>query len=482
MRKNAFSAKIFDSLVPSDKVTAKERFFGFFFGPSGALVLNMALGTYLTVYYTDVLRLGALYGGAFLVILPIVSKILDAISGLIMGQLIEKTRTKQGKARPWLLISAPLTLISGIMLFAVPNGVSDLIKAIWVAVSYNLYYSVAHQMYNTSHSLMMPLSSTNTTSRDKTAVFTNVGSIFVPGTFIAIVIPMFLLPVMGVDGKMWLTVFGIFSAVAFPCILIEYYFTRERVTENARFRRDDKTAGIKTQIKTVLGSKYFVMFLINALIVGVFTGVSNVSKLYYCRYVLSDYVGGDRVYTIFNAVGQAPIGLGCLFAVPLMKKLGKRNSVLFGSILAIIGICVALTTPRDLKTVIIGMLVYAVGYIPYTYMSSAIMADCLDHVEYKSGARFDGFAVSLYSVVVTIASGVGQGLFNFMLTHFNYLPPVDGEYFVQSESVKSALVFMEFGGILIGLVSTLLFMLLYKLDKEMPTIKAEMAKRKEIAE
>ena len=482
MRKNAFSAKVFDSLVQSDKITARERFFGFFFGPSGALVLNMALGTYLTVFYTDVLRLGALYGGAFLVILPIVSKILDALSGLIMGQLIEKTRTKQGKARPWLLISAPLTLISGIMLFAVPYGASDLIKAIWVAVSYNLYYSVAYRMYNTSHSLMMPLSSTDTSSRDKNAVYANIGGLFIPGTFVAIIIPMFLLPLMGVDGKTWLTVFGLFSAVAFPCILIEYYFTRERVTESATFIEDKKNANLKEQIASVLKSKYFVAYIINALIVGIFSGMADISRLYYCRYVLSDYVGGDRVYTIFNVVGQAPIGLGVVFVMPLMKKFGKRNSVLFGSVLAIIGMCIALTAPMNLKTVIIGMLVYAVGYIPYMYMSSAIMADCLDHVEYKSGARFDGFAVSLYSVVVTIAGGIGQGLFNFMLTHFNYLPPVDGEYFVQSESVKNALVFMEFGGMLIALLSTLVFMLLYKLDKEMLAIKAEMSKRKEIVE
>lgn len=126
MKGAAFSAKIFNSRTNKEKITTKERLFGFLFGPSGALTLNMVIGSYLTVYYTDVLRLGSLYGGIFLAALPLVSKILDSISALIIGQLIERTKTVQGKARPWLLISAPLMLVAGILIVSVPETAGDL--------------------------------------------------------------------------------------------------------------------------------------------------------------------------------------------------------------------------------------------------------------------------------------------------------------------------------------------------------------------
>lgn len=86
------------------------------------MLLNAVLATYLNVYYTDVLKLTTVWGGAFLTVFPIVSKIIDAITNVVMGYIIDHTKTAQGKARPWLLLSAPLLTITGILLFVVPSG------------------------------------------------------------------------------------------------------------------------------------------------------------------------------------------------------------------------------------------------------------------------------------------------------------------------------------------------------------------------
>lgn len=103
-------------------------------GPAGTLLLNAVLATYLNVYYTDVLNLTPLWDGLFLTIFPIVSKVIDAITNVVMGQVIDRTRTKQGKARPWLFLSAFLVPLTAILLFTVPEG-SDSMKAIWVMIS-----------------------------------------------------------------------------------------------------------------------------------------------------------------------------------------------------------------------------------------------------------------------------------------------------------------------------------------------------------
>ena len=142
--------KFFDSRVKSAEVKASEKWLGYLLGPAGALLLNAVLATYLNVYYTDVLNLTGIWGGMFLMIFPIVSKVVDAFTNIYMGYIIDRTKTKQGKARPWLLLSAPLVSITGILLFTVPTG-NQTLQIIWIMISYNLFYSFAYTIYYMSH-------------------------------------------------------------------------------------------------------------------------------------------------------------------------------------------------------------------------------------------------------------------------------------------------------------------------------------------
>lgn len=105
---NRLDSPLLQSRVKSDDVQKSEKWLGYLLGPAGALLLNAVLATYLNVYYTDVLNLTSLWGGAFLAVFPIVSKVIDAITNVVMGYIIDRTKTSQGKARPWLLLSAPL--------------------------------------------------------------------------------------------------------------------------------------------------------------------------------------------------------------------------------------------------------------------------------------------------------------------------------------------------------------------------------------
>lgn len=162
--------RVFNSRIKSKNVTAKEKWIGYLLGPVGALLLNAVLASYLNIYYTDVLKLTSVWGGLFLTLFPLISKVVDAITNVLMGYIIDCTKSKQGKARPWLLLSAPLIAITGVLLFVVPNG-STTFQAIWVMISYNLFYSFAFTIYNMSHSLMVPLSTRNTLQRGGLSVF-----------------------------------------------------------------------------------------------------------------------------------------------------------------------------------------------------------------------------------------------------------------------------------------------------------------------
>lgn len=96
-RRSLLERRAFQSKIHSEDVKPAEKWLGYLLGPAGALLLNAVLATYLNVYYTDVLKLTGLWGGAFLVVFPIVSKIIDAVTNVIMGYIIDRDPHESGQ-------------------------------------------------------------------------------------------------------------------------------------------------------------------------------------------------------------------------------------------------------------------------------------------------------------------------------------------------------------------------------------------------
>ena len=324
------------SLVRSDTVTKKEKWLGYLLGPAGALLLNAVLATYLNVYYTDVLKLTPLWGGVFLTVFPIVSKVIDAITNIVMGQVIDRTRTKEGKARPWLLLSAPLVTITAILLFTVPEG-SDTVKAIWVMISYNLFYSFAYTIFNMSHNLMVPLSTRDGTARGGLSVFNQITTIMMSGILVALVFPMVIMPMIGVDKSKWITLMSILAIIALPLTLLEYFFTKERVTEeNAGKEQEKSQLTFSQQIRILFTDKYMVLMYVYFLVYTIGTTLKNLGLVYYCNYVLGTYNDGITQMLV-SVIGGVPMGIGIFAVWPLAKKFGKRNVTMMGFVLYAIG-------------------------------------------------------------------------------------------------------------------------------------------------
>lgn len=279
------------SRITKDDVTAKEKWLGYLLGPAGALLLNAVLGTYLNVYYTDVLKLTTVWGGAFLTVFPIVSKIIDAVTNVVMGYIIDHTKTSQGKARPWLLISAPLLTISGVLLFVVPSG-NQTLQIVWVMLSYNLFYSFAFTIFNMSHNLMVPLSTRNTEQRGSLSVFNQIATIMMSGILVALLFPMVIMPMLGVDKSKWIVTMCILSAIALPLTLLEYYFTKERVTLENADKDDEEKIPYKNLLKAIFTDKYMLLILGYFLIYTVGVQFKNLGLVYYCNYVLGTYNDG----------------------------------------------------------------------------------------------------------------------------------------------------------------------------------------------
>ncbi|MFE1396995.1 MFS transporter [Nocardiopsis dassonvillei] len=470
---------LWNSRARSPEVGRAEAWLGYLIGPSGALLLNAVLATYLNVYYTDVLGLTGLWGGAFLVVFPIVAKVIDVLTNLAMGYLIDRTRTRQGKARPYLLLAAPLMTVSGVLLFTVPQA-NEAVQVIWIFASYNLFYSLAYTMFNMSNGLMVPLSTRDMDQRGKLSVFTQIAAIMVTGVFVALLFPSLVLPLIGIDKGMWITVMSVFSAVALPLTLLQYYFTKERITEEGQ-ETESPNAGYTHQIKALLTDRHMVVLLTVALLNHFGTAIKNIALVYYSNFVLGAYNDGVT-QAMIAVIGGLPMGIGILVVWPLAKRLGKRNVTLIGMVLSVVGGVICLVDPADMTTVLVGQFIKNLGVLPMAFVFTALFADTLDHIEWRNGFRPDGVAMSFYSTITVVIVGVSTGVFNWMLAGSGYAAPyldAAGELIAtQTQAVKETITFGFIGlEVLTGLVMAILLVLL-NVERGLSGKQAEIAARR----
>lgn len=478
---NKLSSPLLNSRVKSDDVKASEKWLGYLLGPSGALLLNAVLATYLNVYYTDVLKLTTIWGGAFLAVFPIISKVIDAITNVIMGYIIDHTKTAQGKARPWLLLSAPLLLISGVLLFVVPQG-NETVQVIWVMLSYNLFYSFAYTIYNMSHNLMVPLSTRNTEQRGSLSVFNQISTIMMSGIIVALIFPMLIMPQLGVDKSKWIVTMSILSCLALPLTLMEYYFTKERVTMEDINKKEEEKIPYKNLLKAIFTDKYMVLILLYFLIYTIGTQFKNLGLVYFCNYVLGTYNDG-KTQTMISVIGGIPMGIGIFAVWPLAKKFGKRNLTMAGFVLYAIGSAICWICPTNMVVVLVGQFIKNIGGLPCSYVFMALFADVLDHLEWKNNFRCDGIAMSIYNIIAVTSVGIVTGLFNMLLSKSGYVAPslVNGETVaaVQSAATKNAITFSFVGLETITAIILIIILAFINVEKHIDKEQAEIKARKE---
>lgn len=446
--KEILSGKLFDSRIQSEIIGKKEKFLGHFLGPISVILMNSILSNYLNVYYTDVLDISAIWGGMFISLFPVAAKILDVLTFIYMGRIVDQTNSRQGKARPWILISAPLLVSSMILLFVVPEGNENL-TTIWIFLSYTMFYAVAYTMYSTAHTLMVPLATRNEAERSKLSLTANTPNM-AAGMLIAILFPCLVVPLIGVRRRMWVIVMLAVAAAAFPMILIEYFFTRERVTEERRkAERNGKAEEIKTislwrQFGCCMKSRCWVVLMIYMTVLQLVNALFSAGTFYYCNWVLGSYNDG-YTQALFYALGQAPLGIGILFCTPICRKLGKRNAMLGGFALSFAGVAICLVNPRNLVLVLAGQVIRTVGLIPSTFMVSGLLGDALDEVEQVSKERCDGFSSSVFNCIVTLASGAALCIFNYGLSHLGYQAPTTSTVPVQTAGIQNFIIFCVIG-------------------------------------
>ena len=209
-----------------------------------------------------------------------------------------------------------------------------------------------------------------------------------------------------------------------PAIL-QYFFTKERVSEDAAVS-DVKPVPLIKQIRTCFSDKYWLCYFAIFFLYQIGGGLYSNSVNFYANYVVGTY--NDGVTLTLLMLGQATTILGIFLLWPLVQKFGKRWIFFAGMLIAGASSIVIFLAPTQIPVVFSALMVKSVGLVP-TYLFAGMMADAMDHIEWKNGYRCDGFTATMNSVMLTLVGGVATTIFNAGLRPGKaggYLEPLTG--------------------------------------------------------
>lgn len=432
---------VFHTRIKSKDVTIWEMAFGYFLGPLGVLIMTTLVSTYYLTYYRTYDDIVA--QGTFLTLLPLISVIPMVVSNIVIGILIGKTKTREGKARPYLLSAAPLLLISGILIFCIPY-LSLGFRMVWMALTYNLFAAIASPLYSTPHYLMVSLSTRNLNQRGTLSVVANIPAVAANGLFSSIVMPLILSWIksaadnQGVQNR-WQFIMVVFSVIAFFACILEYYFTRERITEEEQSPEEEeqgeKVSSLK-QIKAAVSDKYWWIIMIfyalyqaGVMFKGGFIFNIFCNEFFTETSVFGIQLNAEMVQSVLALISGIPLAAGMLFIWPLANKFGKRNMVIAGLIFSIAGSIICVTAPSNFAVMLVGQTFKGIGSIPGAYIMMALFADVLEHLEARFGFRCDGVSMSVYNAILTVVNGLATTFFLFFYDNSAFSSAGVAEFF-----------------------------------------------------
>lgn len=411
--------------IRSANVKPVESLLGYLVGPFCAMLANGIFTTYLTRYFRNVLFAEELASGSalagtvesFLTVFPILSAILIVIGNLVAGQLVERTRTKAGKARPWILLSAVLLAVSSVLIFIQPSD-DPTFKMVWLVIAYNLYYAVAFPLYNTANSTLTPLSTRNSNQRSVLASFVNMallGAVGAGSMVFPFLLSILIKPEMslGTQRTFWMILFIIVAVITFLGTVMQYYFTRERVTEESMGQEQAEAKpriGVGRQAKAAVGDRYFWIIIVFYFLYQFSGGIKNTSLNFYAEILATQSFPTDSVTGVLGIIGAVPMAVAVFFVAPLCNKFGKRPVCVIGMIVGVAGGVIAGIGYDNMVVASVGIALKCLGSAPAGYMILAMIADSLDHIEAKCGFRCDGLVMSVYSSIMIASTPVAQGI------------------------------------------------------------------------
>lgn len=486
-----FDKPFMDSKATTQTVSTKEWVLGHLIGPLGLIFVVNTIAALVEKFFTQ--QTGAMYGvgniamiqqmGGIYEIVMTVAKILAMGTGLLNGWLIQHTESRQGKMRPWYLIFGFLSIIIGCLIFLFPGN--SMGGSYWYYFFFLLicYHTVGSSYFYLFRDTICSLTSRDPKEKAKIQFIRKMSWTLLSGIVIGMVFNMVLLPMWlekDINGYPILMI--IISILAIPLLLLEYFYTRERVTEDVAVEYehlDETKIPLKAQLKALRSNKYYLILIIIATVSGIVDNYKGGNVQYFYIKFLLGGAENPRMYTIYQVVTGIPLGIGAFAIYPLAKKVGIKNLTVGGYALVLVGSIVGYLFPDQLVPALVGGFIRNIGWLPNAYIFATLLCYAYDSVEYRSHMRLEGMmGVAIITAIQWLIYAPFAGGFEAGILKLGF---VDAQGITPGADVIRFMnaSFYLFDAVLAAVVVILLPFV--DVEKHLPEINAELLERKKQA-
>lgn len=453
----------YNRLVQKDRVTGFEKF-AYGCGEISTNIVFTISTSLLVMFYTDVAHVSAAIIGMIIA----VSQVFNGVSDIMAGFIVDRTRSKYGRARVWMLRMSIPYAVAAVLLMTVPQ-VGVFAQTIYIFITYNLMLTVVYTMFQLPFATTMTYMTRDQNERAKINIIrmamSPIGNVLVTLVFTRI---LKVMPNGGMSSqKNWIILTAIYAFGAAFLMLFCFASVRERVEVHDDM--DGEQVPLKKAIPALFKNKYFIMLFLFFVFFAMYQTFAGTMATYYCKWI----VGDTDIIGNVNTACYGITVIATLLLGKVMHLLSKKQWCMLGACFIIGGSLILLVSPENVSLVTFGGLLRGIGMTPILGMIFTMIADAIEYGQWKTGLRTAGAIQSATTSGQKFGQGIGSALIGFIMQSTGY----DGNLQVQSAEALQTIQNLFIYGVSILGVIMIIIMIFYKLDKEYPQIMRELLER-----
>ena len=418
----------------------------------------------LTFFYTD-------YAGidpAMVGMVMLLSRCFDGVSDIIMGFIVEKTNSKWGKSRPWILWMSVPFAVSIVLIYTVPQG-SSAMQFAYLFVTYNLCTTVCYTALNLPYGSLSAMMTRASKERDMLSITRMCLSPW--GRILSVSATLPLVKVFGDTQMAWVEVMSIWAVVGLVLLIFCFSRCKETVVIEARAKAAKIPVG--KALKALAVNPYFWVGMTIWMMQNVIFTITGTILPYYCKYIFAD----DTIYgSLYLLETLVTIFVMAVFSPRLLRRFGKRNMSLGGVLICFIGHVIFLLNPTDFGWVVFSCVVRGIGFAPIQSVIFGFIGDAVEYGQWKTRLRQEGLIFSGGSVGTKVGSGLTSALLTGLLSYAGYISSSAGSV-MQSQQVIDMIVSIYMWGPIFVWIVLIVVLYFYELDQKYPEIMRDLVAR-----
>ena len=418
----------------------------------------------LTFFYTD-------YAGidpAMVGMVMLLSRCFDGVSDVIMGFIVEKTNSKWGKSRPWILWMSVPFAVSIVLIYTVPQG-SSAMQFAYLFVTYNLCTTVCYTALNLPYGSLSAMMTRASKERDMLSITRMCLSPW--GRILSVSATLPLVKVFGDTQMAWVEVMSIWAVVGLVLLIFCFSRCKETVVIEARAKAAKIPVG--KALKALAVNPYFWVGMTIWMMQNVIFTITGTILPYYCKYIFAD----DTIYgSLYLLETLVTIFVMAVFSPRLLRRFGKRNMSLGGVLICFIGHVIFLLNPTDFGWVVFSCVVRGIGFAPIQSVIFGFINEAEDDGQWKTRLRQEGLIFSGGSVGTKVGSGLTSALLTGLLSYAGYISSSAGSV-MQSQQVIDMIVSIYMWGPIFVWIVLIVVLYFYELDQKYPEIMRDLVAR-----